>query len=104
MILQDDDLDGHVETIVETYFANARANNKQNELLEVLSEKGISEAVKCAVEKDDDKAIQLVIESQMDKAIQYLIRKKVTEETVADVVDEFREMRAALAEEEKKEV
>lgn len=93
-----------MEAIVEAYFADARAKNKQKELLEVLSERGISEAVKCAVEKDDDKAIKLVIDSQMDKAIEYLIRKKVTEETVEDEVLEFREMRAKLAEEEKKEV
>jgi len=97
-------LEGHVESIVESYFTKARESGQTDILLEVLSERGLSEAVKSAVEKEDYQAISVVIESQIEKVIEHLIKKNVTEETVEEVLDEFRSSRNNQADQEKNEV
>ncbi|CAL8103047.1 unnamed protein product [Orchesella dallaii] len=100
----EDDLEGHVETIVENYFTQARNKGETNSLLEVLSERGLSEAVKSAVDKEDYQAISVVVESQIEKVIEYLIKKNVTEDSVEDELEEFRQRRNNMSDQEKKEV
>jgi double-strand break repair protein MRE11 len=68
----DTDLDSHVEAIVESFFRKAREGGDNANILEVLSEKGLSEGVKACVEKDDRDAIAFIIETQVEKICEYL--------------------------------
>jgi len=56
------DLGSHVEEIVERHFSTERGKGDEGLFLQVLSEKGLSEAVRAAAEKDDQAAIKIVIE------------------------------------------
>lgn len=101
-------MDGHVESIVESYFAKLRTQEggeAKDGLLEILSERGLSEAVKSAVEKDDDKLISMMVDAQVEKTINFLIEKEVTEETADELLEQFRERRQGVtADQEKNEV
>jgi hypothetical protein len=101
---QDMDLDSHVENIVEQFFINARAAEDHSALLEILSERGLSEAVKVCVEKDDKDALTEMIENQMERVIAHLIRKDVTEVDIEEELDAFRKKRLAHPDEESAEV
>jgi hypothetical protein len=62
LISQGVDLGAHVEEIVERHFNTERGKGAEGLFLRILSEKGLSEAVRSAAEKDDQAAIKVVIE------------------------------------------
>jgi len=105
MAQEDDaDLDGHVENLVEAHFIQAREKEDRSSLLQVLSERGMSEAVRTCVEKDDHDALSLMIESQVEKVMQYLILKGVTEDDIEQELEDFRKIRSAQPDQESAEV
>ena len=59
--MQSINLGAHVEEIVERHFIAERAKGEAGLFLQVLSEKGLSEAVRSAAEKDDQGAINAII-------------------------------------------
>jgi double-strand break repair protein MRE11 len=94
------DLEGHVEAIVENFFTEGRRNNEQDKILEVLSEKGLSEAVKAFVNKNDKDAISVIVEHQIEKVVEHLKKRKVDEDTFDDELQAFRDARNALADQD----
>lgn len=64
MILEAEEIDlgSHVEEIVDKHFQAERAKGEAGNFLHILSERGISEAVRSAAEKGDQDAIKMIIE------------------------------------------
>lgn len=98
------DLDTHVEAIVESFFAKARESGDTVNILEVLSEKGLSEAVKASVEKDDRDAIATIIDNQVEKAFKYLTTLEITDENIEEALEGYRDRRLAKPDEDGEEV
>jgi len=69
-------------------------------MLEVLSERGLSLAVKEFVDKDYTRAIDVIIQNQMEKTIDYLVKKGVTEDNFEDELEAFITLRNAKTNEQ----
>ncbi|CAG7716685.1 unnamed protein product [Allacma fusca] len=98
------DVEGHVEAIVENFFIEGRRNNETDKILEVLSEKGLSEAVKAMVNKNDKDAISVIVEQQVQKVVEHLKRRKVMDmESFDEELQAFREARNARSDQDVEE-
>jgi len=90
------DLENHVEEIVQSFFNIGRQTNDKNRMLEVLSERGVSEAVKWCVDKNDKETLIGMIRIQVDGVYQHMKKKNVQDkESIMEELQRLREERSA---------
>ncbi|XP_067005456.2 double-strand break repair protein MRE11 [Anabrus simplex] len=91
--------DTRVEDVVEKYFKTMDPNNHLN----VLSVKGMAQAVTRYVEKDDKDAIDDIFKYNIKKTLEYLNKVDAKEDEIEKEVERFRILRQGKSEEEVKE-
>ncbi|XP_045212304.2 double-strand break repair protein MRE11-like isoform X2 [Mercenaria mercenaria] len=85
-----------LEEIVKEYFSKAQEEDK----LQVLTEKGIGDAVKEFVDKEEKDAITELVKNQLKKTQEYLKERRTNEDIIDEEVQRYKKQRQKRKEED----